>query len=101
MAVTLQDVENMAKLARLDLDSSEKESMRNEMARMLDYVQKINELDTESIPPTFFVQHAGPVTREDAVAPSLSVSDALKNAPQSGGGFFRVPKMIDPGGASS
>ena len=101
MAVTLQDVDNMAELARLDLDASEKEAIRKEMARMLDYVQKINELDTESIPPTFFVQHAGPVTREDATVPSLPVSEALKNAPESGHGFFRVPKMIDSGGASS
>jgi aspartyl-tRNA(Asn)/glutamyl-tRNA(Gln) amidotransferase subunit C len=101
MAVTIQDVENMAKLARLDLDPSEKETMRNELARMLDYVQKLNELDTESIPPTFFVQHASPVNREDQTIQSLSVSDALKNAPESAHGFFRVPKMIDSGGSTS
>jgi aspartyl-tRNA(Asn)/glutamyl-tRNA(Gln) amidotransferase subunit C len=101
MLVTIQDVENTAKLARLDLDPSEKELMRVELARMLDYVQKLNELDTESIPPTFSVQQASPVNRKDQTVPSLSVSDALKNAPESAHGFFQVPQMIDSGGSSS
>jgi aspartyl-tRNA(Asn)/glutamyl-tRNA(Gln) amidotransferase subunit C len=100
MRVSIEDVEKIARLARLELTEAEKEKYRLQMDQMLDYVEQLNSLDTEGVEPTFSVRAAAPGLREDTRTGSLPVEEALKNAPARTGAFFRVPKVISrPGPA--
>jgi aspartyl-tRNA(Asn)/glutamyl-tRNA(Gln) amidotransferase subunit C len=95
LKITIQEVEQVARLARLALSDSEKESMRRELDGILSYIDKLRALDTEGVPPT---SHAVPMTnvmREDEPVPSLLQADMLANAPDRSGEFFRVPKIIE------
>lgn len=94
MKVTLADVEKIAALAKLHLDEEEKIKYREQLDKILTYVQKLNELNTEHVKPTYYVQHSKDVTREDQVEPSLPREKALRNAPLHIHGFVRVPKVI-------
>ena len=69
--------------------------MRAQLDAILNYVDKLNELETRDVPPT---SHAIPMTnvfREDAVRPCLSQEEALANAPDRQEGFFRVPRILE------
>ena len=95
MSLTKVEVEHVAKLARLELSESEKDEFTRELNEILDFVTKLNELDTTGIEPT---AHAIPVTnvfRPDAVTPSLDPEVTLSNAPDRIGDFFKVPKSIE------
>ena len=80
MRVTIQDVEKIAGLAKLSVSEEEKVKFRKQLDEMLDYVEKLNELDTEGVEPTFFVQHETEGTRKDLPAESLPRDEALRNA---------------------
>ena len=95
MSITVADVEHVARLARLELTSGEKELFAGQMAAIFGYVEKLKELDTEGIVPT---SHAVPMEnafREDVVQPSIGLEKALANAPKSAGTFYAVPKVIE------
>lgn len=95
MKITVTDVEQVARLARLELTPAEKELFAEQMGSILGYVEKLKELDTEGIVPT---SHAVPMEnafREDAVRPSIGLEKALANAPERAGSFFAVPKVIE------
>jgi aspartyl-tRNA(Asn)/glutamyl-tRNA(Gln) amidotransferase subunit C len=93
--ITMQEVEQVARLARVTLSDAEKERMRRELDGILSYIDKLRALDTEGVPPT---SHAVPMTnvmREDEPVPSLPQEDMLANAPDRNGDFFRVPRIIE------
>lgn len=92
--ITDQDVEKIAALAKLRFSKTERESYRVHLQEIISYVEKLNELDTESVDPTFSVQHRKQALRSDIVKTSLPQEEALKNAPAQSRGFFRVPKVI-------
>lgn len=95
MKITQNEVAKVALLARLDLSPLELEAVTRQMAAVLDYVDKLNELNTEGIMPT---AHAVPMAnafRADEVCPSLAVEAALSNAPDRREDTFRVPKVIE------
>jgi aspartyl-tRNA(Asn)/glutamyl-tRNA(Gln) amidotransferase subunit C len=69
--------------------------MGSQLGGILEYVKKLDELDTSDVPPTYHVLDLVNVTREDAVRPSLPVDEALANAPDRAEGFYRVPKIIE------
>lgn len=95
MKITRAEVEHVARLARLELSDTEKETFTGQMDTILAYVEKLNELDTSGIVPT---AHAVPMEnafRQDEPAPSIGVDNALANAPDGADGFFRVPKVIE------
>ena len=95
MAVTLKDVEHVANLARLEFSEEEKKTLVNQLNRILEYMEKLNELNTSKVEPLSHVIPLTNVFREDKVKPSLSVSDVLKNAPAKTDKFFKVPKVIE------
>ena len=95
MAITLKDVEHVANLARLEFSDEEKKTLMNQLNRILEYMEKLNELDTSKVEPLSHVIPLTNVFREDKVKPSLSVSDVLKNAPAKTDKFFKVPKVIE------
>lgn len=95
MKLSTQDVEYVAKLARLEVTNQEKEKFTAQLNDILLYIDKLNELDTKGVAP---MSHAIAVTnafREDRVLESLGTEKALANAPSARGEFFRVPKVID------
>ncbi|OGP60147.1 MAG: asparaginyl/glutamyl-tRNA amidotransferase subunit C [Deltaproteobacteria bacterium RBG_13_61_14] len=95
MKITRKEVEYVAHLARLELTPEEAEEFTGQLGQILEYFDKLNELDTSAIEPT---SHAIPVVnafREDVVKPSDDQETALKNAPAREDGFFRVPKIIE------
>jgi len=95
MKITRREVEHVARLARLGLSEEEIERMRAQLDAILNYVDKLNELETREVPPT---SHAIPMTnvfREDAVRPCLSQEEALANAPDRAEAFFRVPRILE------
>lgn len=82
-------------LAKLELSPEEKEAAKKDMGRMLDYIDKLNELDTSSIEP---LSHIFPVTnvfREDVVTNGDEREETLANAPQKKDGMFMVPKTVE------
>ncbi len=96
MGITKRDVEHVALLARLELAEEEKESFTRQLDRIIRHVDKLNELDTEGIPPTF---HTLPELRcrlrEDRVGEGLDREEALAGAPEREGDCFKVPPVIE------
>jgi aspartyl-tRNA(Asn)/glutamyl-tRNA(Gln) amidotransferase subunit C len=95
LKLSTQDVEYVAKLARLEVADQEKEKFTAQLNDILLYIDQLNELDTTGVAP---MTHAIAVTnafREDKVMDSLGTEGALANAPDARGEFFRVPKVID------
>ena len=90
-----KDVEHVARLARLALTDAELERMRDQLNGILAYIEKLNALETEGVEPT---SHAVPlvnVMRDDEPGPCLPRDEALANAPERAGEFFRVPRIIE------
>jgi aspartyl-tRNA(Asn)/glutamyl-tRNA(Gln) amidotransferase subunit C len=94
MKVEIQEVEHVARLARLKLSEDEKRLFTDQLNAILDYMEKLNELDTSAIEPTFHVVSHQSVMREDKVKVSQSQEAALDNASDKAQGCFRVPKII-------
>lgn len=93
--ISLNDVEHVARLARLDLAPEDKERMRRELDSILAYIDKLSALDVSQVEPT---SHAVPLTnvmRDDELRPSLPRDEMLANAPDRTGDFFRVPRIIE------
>ena len=94
MPITLKDVEYVAKLAKLQLTEEEKVTFQPELDKIVEYMDQLNEVDTENVPVTSHVIPLQNILREDKVLPSLSADQALANAPKSEDGFLRVPRVI-------
>jgi aspartyl-tRNA(Asn)/glutamyl-tRNA(Gln) amidotransferase subunit C len=87
-------VEKLAHLARLRFDDSEKEEIKNDLQRMIAFVEKLNELDLDGVEPLLHMSDEVNVLRADEVKGSISREEALRNAPLHDGQFFKVPKAI-------
>lgn len=95
MRITLETVEYVAGLARLNLSEEEKEMMASQMGDILGYMEKLNDLDTAGVKPLEHVEHLSNVFREDIVEESFDIDKILANAPDKDAGAFRVPKIVD------
>lgn len=95
MSVTKKDVEYIANLARLKFSDEELENFTSELNEILNYIEKLNELNTENIEPLSHPIENINVFREDQLKPSIDREEALKNAPSSTEEFFKVPKVIN------
>jgi len=95
MAVTIKDVEHIAKLAKLEFTDAEKEKFTHQMNQILEYVEQMNKLDTSQVEPLSHVIELSNVFRADEVKQGVSTEEALKNAPSRTEEFFKVPKVIN------
>lgn len=95
MAISVKDVQYLALLARLQLSDDELKRFAPQLDEILDYVEKLKTAKTEGVPPTSHVLEMSNVFREDQSRPSLPTDDALKNAPDREGPFFKVPRILD------
>ena len=99
MKISRDDVERVAQLAYLELSEEEVETYRAQIDEILEYIGKLNELDTASVQPMAQVladdQTADATLREDVVVPCTVAEEVLKQAPDAEGVYFRVPKVIE------
>ncbi|MEW5843918.1 MAG: Asp-tRNA(Asn)/Glu-tRNA(Gln) amidotransferase subunit GatC [Bacteroidota bacterium] len=95
MAVTKENVEYIAALARLKFNDVELENYTHQLNDILKYVEKLNELNTDDVEPLSHPVENTNVFREDKLKPSISTEEALKNAPNRTDEFFKVPKVIN------
>ena len=95
MSATEFDVKYIAHLARLALTAEEEKKLGAQLGHILDYIEKLKELDVSQVEPT---AHAVPlvnVIRPDETRPGLSQEEALRNAPVASNGLFLVPKIVE------
>ena len=95
MNITKQEVEHVARLARLELSEQEKDQLTEQLSGILTYVEKLNELSTTGVEPTAHVLDISNIMRDDLPQESLSQEQALANAPDKAAGHFRVPLIIE------
>jgi len=95
MKISKEDVEHVARLARLSFEEEEIERFAHQLDAILTYMDQLNELDTSTVEPTTHAMDLSNVFREDRVVASLEVEEALRNAPQRLGNAFQVPRVIE------
>ncbi len=94
MSISREEVKHVAYLARLEFSEEELDIYANQLANILNYVAKLNELDTSKIEPTYHALQLTNVFKEDKVKPSFPVEEILSNAPEREKDFFVVPRVI-------
>ena len=90
-----EQVRKVAKLSRLELTESEIEEFTNQLGAILEYVEKMNELDTDNVQPLAHCLPVSNIFREDCAKESLGTEKIMANAPQRDEAFFKVPKILD------
>jgi aspartyl-tRNA(Asn)/glutamyl-tRNA(Gln) amidotransferase subunit C len=98
MRLSRAQVEHVAALAQLALSEAEKELFQEQLSSILEYAERLRELDTDDIPPTAAVLPLENVMREDQVQQSLPQADVLANAPAVEEGCFQVPVVLESEG---
>lgn len=94
MPLSKKEVEHVALLARLYLSEEEKEAYTQQLGAILDYMERLNTLDTQGVEPTAHVLPLRNVFREDAVRPGLPREKTLAGAPAAREGQFKVPRVV-------
>ncbi len=90
-----ESVKHVEDLAELSLNESEREELTDDLARILDYVDKLGELDTEGVEPLRHILEVQNVMRDDEKRDTLDSEEVFRNAPARDRGFFKVPPVID------
>lgn len=93
--IDLNTVDQIAHLARLEFDEQSKPGILKDLNRMLDFVDKLNELDTEKVEPLIYMTREQNVLRPDVPESSITQKEALKNAPKKDSDYFKAPKVIE------
>lgn len=89
-------IEKLSQLSKLRFSDKEKEDIKNDLQRMIQFVEKLNELNLEGISPITYMGDAVSVLREDEVEKSIDRAAGLQNAPLHDETFFKVPKVLNP-----
>lgn len=95
MSITIQDVEHVARLARLELTDGEKSQFTEQLNAILKYAEKLISLDTDDVEPTSHVLPITNVMREDVERQSLPIEKVLLNAPDEEDGQIKVPAVLE------
>ncbi len=101
MKLTLEEVQHVARLARLGLTDEEMVLMQEQLSSILTHIDALNELDTDAISPTAQVIDLVNVLRDDSVSPSLTQEGVLANAPRQADGCFEVLTPLGGGESSA
>ncbi len=94
MEVNDELIDQLSNLARLTFRPEEKEGIRNDLQKMISFIEKLNELDTTGVEPLLFMTDEVNVLRDDEVKGSVTREEGLLNAPLKDDKFFKVPKVI-------
>ncbi len=95
MGISREQIEHVALLARLELDERTQKRQTEQLADILEYIAKLNELDTEDVEPLSHPGELSNVFRPDELRSSLERGQSLDNAPHQQDGFFKVPRIIE------
>ena len=95
MKVTDDIVKHIAHLARVEFKGEELEAIKGDMEKIIDFMDKLSEIDTENIEPLIFMNENVNVLREDVSNQTLTKENALSNAPKSDSDYFRISKVLD------
>ena len=95
MTIDQETVDKIAHLARLELSGDEKQEMIKDMSKILDFMAKLNEIDTSGIEPLVYMTNEVNVLRDDIVKQQVTHQEALQNAPKHDDDYFLVAKVID------
>jgi len=87
-------IDNLAKLSHLSFSEQEKKEIRADLQEMISFIEKLKEVNTDGVVPLLHMSNNVNILREDVVQGSVSREEALKNAPETDGTFFKVPKVI-------
>ena len=98
--ITEQDVKHAAKLCRLAITDTQIHQFTDQLAHILGYIQKLNELDITGVQPMPHALDQHNIFRQDTESPGLENENALSNAPDREGPFFKVPKVLGDGGGA-
>jgi aspartyl-tRNA(Asn)/glutamyl-tRNA(Gln) amidotransferase subunit C len=93
--IDIKTVDEVAHLARLEFNDAAKEEILNDMNRMLTFVDKLNELDTNHVAPLIYMTDEKNIMRNDEPEITVTQKEALKNAPKKDSDYFKAPKVID------
>lgn len=95
MSISIKDVERVAKLAKLELNDTEKQQFTEQLKSFLQHANELKQLDTDGVKPTIRATDMKNVLRADEVRPSLPIERVMDNAPDEDEGQFRVPAIIE------
>tara|TARA_B100001248_G_C27216353_1_gene378231 strand:- start:375 stop:662 length:288 start_codon:yes stop_codon:yes gene_type:complete len=87
-------IDHLANLSRLSFDSQSKKKMKSDLVKMLNFVRKLETVDTEKIEPLVYLSDERNVLRNDIVKNQIKQEEALSNAPEKDSDYFRIPKVI-------
>ena len=93
--IDIKSVDEIAHLARLEFNDEAKTEILNDINRMLSFMDKLNELDTENVEPLIYMTSERNVLRPDEPEITLTQKEALKNAPRKDSDYFKAPKVIE------
>ena len=95
MSLTKKEIEKIAKLARIKLNEEQAETFKDELSGILDWVEQLQEVDTENVEPLTSISNVVLPTRKDEVTEKNVQEEVLSNAPNSQYGYFTVPKVVE------
>ena len=95
MKISKEEVKKVAELARLEFNEAQIEKFTEQLGNILEYIEKLNELNTDNVKPTSHVLDISTPLREDKVQKLLTIDEVLQNAPESEDDFFVVPQVIE------
>ena len=95
MKITEDIVDHIAHLARLEFEGEKKVAIRQDLERIIDFMDKLQEVDTENVEPLVFMTDEVNRLRDDEPIVSLNQEEVLKNAPKKDSDYFRIPKVLD------
>ncbi len=87
-------IDKLAHLSRLEFEHEEKQAIKNDLEKMIGFIDKLNELDTSGVEPLLHMSENVNIFRKDTVSGQISKEDVFKNAPLHDEQFFKVPKVI-------
>lgn len=94
MPIDESTVDRIAKLAKLSFSADEKEKIKSDLSRILNFIDKLNEVDTEGVEPMIYMNDHEDILRDDVVNYMVSQKEALSNAPAKDSDYIKVPKVI-------
>ena len=94
MEITNEMVDKLANLSKLNFDVQEKEAIKNDLSSMIGFIEQLQKVDTKGIEPLLHMSNTKNILREDILNGSVTRENALSNAPNTDGQYFKVPKVI-------
>ena len=94
MKITNKLIQDIAALAKLEFDEKSREKMKEDLEKIIRFIDKLSEIDTDGVEPLIYLSEEVNVLREDEIKGVISQVDALKNAPEKDSDYFKVPTIL-------